>query len=348
MRKNLKTREGITLIALIITIIVMLILVAVTISMAINGGLFEKAGEAVKETKNAINAEQKLADGKIEIDGVWYNSIDEYIGGKKTNNEIDMSVFYLQQINEAEGYDDYTNFKIIGNIDGYDLYYWYKVAGGADLSSEEELITKSKKYNNGDVLSNAGKQAETTYKTHVYIYLSKNNGQTIDSPILRFDPSSICFKENTLVNTSEGLKKIQDINIGDYVYSYNEEMDIVEKKEVLNIFKNRIQANLCEISVNNEKIICTTNHPFYSNGNWVKACELNKNDVLKNQFGKNLVIDQVSILTNNEESVVYNLEVVDNHNYFIGTSCILVHNAIPDRYICSYEGTIIYGETFEF
>ena len=72
--------KGITLIALIITIIVMLILVAVTISMAVNGGLFEYAGKATGEMQNAIDEEQKLAEGKIKIGETWYNSIDEYIG----------------------------------------------------------------------------------------------------------------------------------------------------------------------------------------------------------------------------------------------------------------------------
>lgn len=56
------SQRGITLIALVITIIVMLILVAVTISMAVNGGLFEYAGKAVNETKGAITNEQQLAD----------------------------------------------------------------------------------------------------------------------------------------------------------------------------------------------------------------------------------------------------------------------------------------------
>ena len=73
------SNKGITLIALIITIIVMLILVAVTITTAINGGLFEKAGEAVGEMQNAINKEQELANGKIEIGGVLYDSIDDYL-----------------------------------------------------------------------------------------------------------------------------------------------------------------------------------------------------------------------------------------------------------------------------
>lgn len=47
----MKTKNGITLIALIITIIVMLILVGVTVTVAINGGLFEKSKEAAKGTE---------------------------------------------------------------------------------------------------------------------------------------------------------------------------------------------------------------------------------------------------------------------------------------------------------
>ena len=60
--KNLKKNKGITLIALVITIIVMLILVAVTINIAVNGGLFGYAGNAVKETELAKQKEIGLAD----------------------------------------------------------------------------------------------------------------------------------------------------------------------------------------------------------------------------------------------------------------------------------------------
>ena len=83
------TSKGITLIALVITIIVMLILVAVTISMAINGGLFEKAGKATGDTKNAMDAEQALASGQITINGKTYASIDDYLAGKETVLDYD-------------------------------------------------------------------------------------------------------------------------------------------------------------------------------------------------------------------------------------------------------------------
>ena len=66
----MKEQKGITLIALVITIIVMLILVAVTITMAINGGLFEKAGAAAGQTNNALTQEQGVANGTVSVNGV--------------------------------------------------------------------------------------------------------------------------------------------------------------------------------------------------------------------------------------------------------------------------------------
>ena len=83
MRKN----NGITLIALIITIIIMLILVAVSISILINSGLIGKAKEAGSKTKTAYEEEQRMGDS-LNIDGVMYNSIDEYIGDLNGSREI--------------------------------------------------------------------------------------------------------------------------------------------------------------------------------------------------------------------------------------------------------------------
>ena len=66
------------------TIIVMLILVVVTIRISTKGGLFDYAGKAARETKDAIADEKDIADGKITIGGVKYNSIDEYLAKYKT------------------------------------------------------------------------------------------------------------------------------------------------------------------------------------------------------------------------------------------------------------------------
>ena len=109
--KDFNTNKGITLIALVITIIVMLILVGVTISMAVNGGLFDYAGKATGETKNALNAEQELANGGIEVDGVWYNSIDEYLNKDKDNN--------VEKISKEQSYVGYyADVDGDGTVDG--------------------------------------------------------------------------------------------------------------------------------------------------------------------------------------------------------------------------------------
>ncbi len=71
--------KGITLIALIITIIVMLILVGVTLSVALNGGLISKAQEAKTKTEYQEDREMLLASvvGAINNDAeVDYGKLD--------------------------------------------------------------------------------------------------------------------------------------------------------------------------------------------------------------------------------------------------------------------------------
>ena len=61
----MKNKNGITLVALVITIIVMLILVGVTVTVAINGGLFEKAKESAYKTE-VSQIKETLGDKKVE------------------------------------------------------------------------------------------------------------------------------------------------------------------------------------------------------------------------------------------------------------------------------------------
>ena len=124
----MKNKSGITLIALIITILVMLILVGVTVNVALNGGLFDTAKEAVEGQKIAqakemligysVNYYQttgvELEEGTIESMAetsvktgistdklvVHYNSIDE---SQYVLYRIDKTTEEERQILEAEG-----------------------------------------------------------------------------------------------------------------------------------------------------------------------------------------------------------------------------------------------------
>ena len=75
--------KGITLVALIITIVVMLILVAVSVNVVIKSNLIGTAEKTVNKYKTASEEESK--GGVIEIDGKKYNSIEDYINLSSIN-----------------------------------------------------------------------------------------------------------------------------------------------------------------------------------------------------------------------------------------------------------------------
>ena len=101
-------KKGITLIALIITIIVMLILAAVTINIAVNGGLFGYAGKATSDTVKAKEMEQiEMAyaaafmrnPGEAVDPGDLQEELDEILGENKA--EVSgKKVFFIDTQNE--------------------------------------------------------------------------------------------------------------------------------------------------------------------------------------------------------------------------------------------------------
>lgn len=83
MKKKFEQNRGITLVALIITIVVMLILVAVSVNILIKSNLIGIA----EKTADKYNkeAEEERKGGTIEIGGKKYASIEEYL---KVNGEL--------------------------------------------------------------------------------------------------------------------------------------------------------------------------------------------------------------------------------------------------------------------
>lgn len=71
----LKGQKGITLVALVITIIILLILAGVTISLTLGDhGLFKTTENAAGSYKNAANAERNMV-----------NDLDQYVRNYTTN-----------------------------------------------------------------------------------------------------------------------------------------------------------------------------------------------------------------------------------------------------------------------
>ena len=86
MNFKLRNKSGITLIALIITIIVMLILVGVVVTVVIQSNLLGTAKTAGDKYKTAYEDESNMSE--VTINGEKYASIEDYLEGKVKLPEI--------------------------------------------------------------------------------------------------------------------------------------------------------------------------------------------------------------------------------------------------------------------
>ena len=143
------------------------------------------------------------------------------------------------------------------------------------------------------------------------------------------DPPLTCFIAGTKIWTEDGMKNIENIKVGDKVYSYNENTKTVELKLVTKTYEH-MDTNLLNINVGNVTIDVTYPHKFYTTDDntntyeWVPAIELTTDNYLFNAKFNAIKINKIEKYADNVK--VYNFEVEDNHNYFITDDKYLVHN----------------------
>ncbi|MCR5308106.1 MAG: HINT domain-containing protein [bacterium] len=156
------------------------------------------------------------------------------------------------------------------------------------------------------------------------ILLSSVKGATIS--VLTHGLFASCFVEGTQVLTNKGLINIENIKKGMLVLSFNELLGITEYKEVLEVYENS-GSYFTDVTLDNGEIITSTyTHPYYVSelGQYVKAGYLEQGMKLLDKEGKQIRIASVSNYYKND--VVFNMNVRDNHNYYVGNTSVLVHN----------------------
>ena len=140
-----------------------------------------------------------------------------------------------------------------------------------------------------------------------------------------------CFIAGTIVATKDGPKKIEDIQIGDYVWATDPETGETGLREVKQLFRNETDEWI-HITVNDEEIVCTPNHPFWVPvKGWTKACHLRARDRLQLLNGEYVVVEQIQHELLEHPETTYNFEVEGYHTYYVGDSGVLVHNKCPSR-----------------
>jgi hypothetical protein len=155
-----------------------------------------------------------------------------------------------------------------------------------------------------------------------------------------------CFPAGTPVATKEGLKNIEEIQVGDEVWAYDEKTGEIGLKPVINHFE-RTTSVLVKIEIEGETIRATPEHPFYANGDWKEAGLLETGDSILLFSGRLAKVKSVAYegahapvemgedifqdIDNGDivPQKVFNFEVKGWHNYFVGWLKMLVHNAGP-------------------
>ena len=143
----------------------------------------------------------------------------------------------------------------------------------------------------------------------------------------RFFKCDNSFIKETLVHTEQGLVSIEEISIGDRVWSYNEKTGEKSLQEVIHVVSGSGVKELVDIElVSGEVITVTANHPFYlfSEQRWLNAGELDETNPLLGVSGNSLDIE--ALKKHSKQETVYNLSVANDHTYFVGNEGALAHN----------------------
>jgi RHS repeat-associated protein len=135
-----------------------------------------------------------------------------------------------------------------------------------------------------------------------------------------------CFVAGTEILTVEGIKNIEDIQVGDWVIADDPTTSgEIEARQVLNTFVRETDA-LVDLYVDGEVISTTGEHPFWvSDKGWVEAKDLVVGSLLQTRDGRSIDVDKIDKQEGKFE--VYNFSVEDFHTYFVSDWGILVHNA---------------------
>jgi hypothetical protein len=133
---------------------------------------------------------------------------------------------------------------------------------------------------------------------------------------------SACFAVGTVVQTIDGPRPIESIHLGDRVLSQGTASGQLAFQPVLATHHNAPAATL-RLKVGDESIVATAIHRFWKAGaGWTMARELKAGDRLR-IIGGTVVIDAIETdLT----QAVYNLEVAENRDFFVGAGGLLVHD----------------------
>jgi hypothetical protein len=134
--------------------------------------------------------------------------------------------------------------------------------------------------------------------------------------------SNSCFAAGTLVRTLSGTRAIETLQLGDQVLTQDPRSGELGFRPILVVYHNP-PSQVLRIGLDDETISATGIHRFWKAGKgWTMARELKPGDLIRTVGG----LAKVASVETGSVQPVFNLDVGDNHSFFVGQGGALVHD----------------------
>ncbi len=132
-----------------------------------------------------------------------------------------------------------------------------------------------------------------------------------------------CFGRGTLVHAAGGPRAIETLQTGDRVLSQNTSTGVLSYQPVMAVHRTA-SASTFRIDLEGDIINATGIHRFWKAGKgWTMARDLKTGDRLRMPGG----LVEVRMVESGNQQTVYNLDIADNHDFFVGRQGVLVHDS---------------------
>jgi hypothetical protein len=228
-------------------------------------------------------------------------------------------------------------------------------ASGAAVSKLNHLAKLSKQ---AQQAGNVGEAVVRTADNAVETLNSADNfavSAASQSPVKRYGigdqlPTIQCFAPDTLVDTPQGKRRIDEIRENDLVFAFDFASGQWVERPVEVCHRNFYQGSLIEISTKHGSIVATAYHPCWVlegydlanrprprkladtededlalRGRWVNSHDLMAGDLIYSTEGRELRVLKI-VQTYEEQFEVCNLTIAENHSFAVGNDGVLVHN----------------------
>ena len=223
-----------------------------------------------------------------------YSTVTVSIDSSSTTDEFDKVRYVLYRKNSSDVYVKVNEFVQTNKSENFKLSY--------------------NDYDFGDIPLNV------FYKVEAY---TENNLKIGEKEFEK----SYCFVAGTKVKTESGYKNIEDIKIGEKVYSYNLDTNELELKEVIDTIESST-IDTYKMTVGDKTVEMSPRHQIYIiDKGWTRAYDVKSGDNMLSINGEKIEITNIEYKKYDEPIKTYNLTVEGNSNYFVTDIQVLVHNA---------------------